>query len=129
MVRALAEEERIPKKFLETILLELKNHGIVASRKGKLGGYLLNRPPAEVTLGSVIRIIDGPLAPLPCASETAYRRCEECADEKICGTQIVMRRVRDATARILDGTSLADVCRQVAERKQDANPPGLTFDI
>lgn len=129
MVRTLAEEERIPSKFLETILLELKNHGIVASRKGKLGGYLLNRPPSEVSLGSVIRIIDGPLAPLPCASETAYRKCEECIDEETCGTQIVMRRVRDATARILDGTSLADVCRQVAEGKQDANPPALTFDI
>jgi Rrf2 family protein len=117
MVRTLAEEEQIPKKFLELILLELKNSGIVASRQGKLGGYLLNKPPQEITLGRVIRIIDGPLAPLPCASETAYHKCEECIDEKTCGTRLVMRQVRDATALILDNTTLADVCREVDELK------------
>ncbi len=120
MVRTLAEEEQIPKKFLELILLELKNSGIVASRQGKLGGYLLNKPPEEITLGRVIRIMDGPLAPLPCASETAYHKCEECIDEKTCGTRLVMRQVRDATAQILDNTTLADVCRQVDELKHSA---------
>lgn len=118
MVRTLAEEEQIPKKFLELILLELKNNGIVASRQGKFGGYLLGKPPAEITLGRVIRIIDGPLAPLPCASETAYQKCDECIDEKTCGTRLVMRQVRDATAQILDNTTLADVCRQVAALKE-----------
>jgi Rrf2 family protein len=113
MVGHLAEEEEIPKKFLELILLELKNMGVVASKKGKHGGYQLGHPPSEITLGRVIRIMDGPLAPLPCASETAYQKCEECVDEKSCGTRIVMRRVRDAIALILDGTTLADVCRQV----------------
>ena len=113
MVGLLAEEEAIPKKFLELILLELKNLGIVASKKGKHGGYQLSRPPSEITLGRVIRILDGPLAPLPCASETAYQKCEECADEESCGTRLVMRRVRDAIALILDGTTIDDVCRQV----------------
>ena len=113
MVGHLAEEEEIPKKFLELILLELKNMGVVASKQGKHGGYQLGHPPSEITLGRVIRIMDGPLAPLPCASETAYQKCEECVDEKSCGTRIVMRRVRDAIALILDGTTLADVCRQV----------------
>ena len=113
MVGHLAEEEEIPKKFLELILLELKNMGVVASKQGKHGGYQLGHPPSEITLGRVIRIMDGPLAPLPCASETAYQKCEECVDEESCGTRIVMRRVRDAIALILDGTTLADVCRQV----------------
>ena len=76
----IAESQAIPKKFLEQILLNLKHRGIVVSRRGKFGGYLLLRQPEEVTFGEVLRIIDGPLAPLPCLSKIAYRRCEDCRD-------------------------------------------------
>jgi Rrf2 family protein len=113
LISRLAEEESIPKKFLEQILLGLKYQGLVDSKRGKGGGYFLLSSPEKITLGSVIRMIDGPLAPLPCASETAYRKCEECPDARVCGTRIIMREVRDATANILDNTTLADVCRRI----------------
>jgi len=125
LIASLSKEHRIPKKFLEVILWELKQRGIVESKKGKGGGYQLALPPDKITLGSVIRTIDGPLAPLPCASETAYRKCEECIDETRCGTRLVMKQVRDAMAAILDHTTLTDVCESVAtvaerERQQEA---------
>jgi Rrf2 family protein len=107
LISDLAERERIPRKFLEAILLQLKNNGILMSKKGKGGGYFLNRPPGMINLGQVIRVIDGPLAPLPCVSQTAYQRCDECVDEKTCNIRMVMKQVRDATALILEGTSLA----------------------
>ena len=113
LISDLAAEEGIPKKFLELILLELKNQGILQSKKGKGGGYFLGKNPDSITLGQVIRILDGPLAPLPCVSQIAYRKCEECENEATCGIRIVMKEVRDATARILDGASLADVLTRV----------------
>lgn len=109
LVAALSEKEHIPKKFLELILLELKHHGIVRSKKGRGGGYALGRPPQTIALGQVIRLIDGPLAPLPCASYTAYAECSECDDPRTCGIRLVMKQVRDAVASILDHTTLADV--------------------
>ena len=114
LISDLAEQEGIPKKFLELILLELKNHGILQSKKGKGGGYFLGRTPDLIRLGQVIRILDGPLAPLPCVSQTAYRRCDECDDELTCGIRIVMKEVRDATAKVLDRTTLADVLELVS---------------
>ena len=122
MTAELARQEAIPKKFLELILLQMKHHGVVHSKMGKHGGYYLAQAPETVTVGAVIRMIDGPLAPLPCASETAFRKCDECVDEKLCGTQIVMRQVRDATAQILDHTTLADVCRKVDEARYRSAP-------
>jgi Rrf2 family protein len=113
LIANLARDEVIPKKFLEQILLSLKGAGFVASKKGKGGGYVLAQPPEKITIGSVIRAIEGPLAPLPCASETRFRKCDECIDIQTCGTQIVMRQVRDAMAGILDETTLAMVCKQV----------------
>src|SRR5215813_2392526 len=113
LIGDLSEEESIPKKFLEQILLGMKERGIVESKRGKGGGYLLARPPGEITLGSIIRMIEGPLAPLPCASETAFRKCAECPEVDTCGTRIVMREVRDAIAAILDRTTLAMVCQKV----------------
>jgi len=107
LVSDLAEQERIPKKFLEAILLELKRHGLLQSKKGKGGGYFLGRPATEITIGQVIRVLDGPLALIPCVSQTAYMKCEECVDEKTCGVRWAMKEVRDATARILDNTTLA----------------------
>ena len=108
----LARQEQIPPKFLELILLGLKNQGILQSRKGKGGGYLLARDPADIYLGQIVRMFDGPLAPVPCASQTAYVPCADCPSEAICGVHLAMKEVRDATARVLDGTSLASLRRQ-----------------
>lgn len=112
LIATLAKEEAIPVKFLEVILLDLKGHGILESKKGKGGGYFLSRPPSTITLGSVIRMVEGPLAPLPCASETAFKACPECKDVETCGTRIIMREVRDAMAGVLDKTTLADLLRR-----------------
>lgn len=111
LISALAKQESIPIKFLELILLDLKGHDLLSSKKGPHGGYQLSRPPSTITLGSLIRIMEGPLAPLPCASETAFRPCPECQDIESCGTRIIMRQVRDATAGVLDRTTLADLLR------------------
>lgn len=122
LIAHLSEEEAIPKKFLEQILLALKSSGLVESKKGKGGGYSLVRPPEEITVASVIRMMEGPLAPLPCASETRFRKCDECVDIETCGTRIVMREVRDAMARILDSTTLAMVCHKVDEARKTQHP-------
>lgn len=108
-IEDLARQESLPRKFLELILLELRNAGVVRSRKGKGGGYLLARPPEQILLGQVVRLFDGPLAPVPCASQTAYVPCDDCADEATCGVRLAMKQVRDATARILDHTSLSSL--------------------
>jgi Rrf2 family protein len=112
LISDIAARERIPRRFLELILLELKNGGVLHSRKGKGGGYLLSKPPGNITVGQVLRILEGPLAPLPCVSRTAYQKCEECVDERTCGVRILMKDVRDATAAILDSTTLDDVLRR-----------------
>ena len=109
----LARDEQIPAKFLELILLDLRNQGILQSRKGKGGGYLLARDPADIYVGQIVRMFDGPLAPVPCASQTGYVRCADCRNEDVCGVRLAMREVRDATAKILDGTSIAALRRQV----------------
>jgi Rrf2 family protein len=114
LVATLADAETIPKKFLEQILLELKHHGLLQSKKGKGGGYMLARPASEISIGEVIRTLDGPIALIPCVSQTAYVKCDECQDERTCGIRLVMKEVRDAMVSILDGRSLADVGRAVA---------------
>jgi Rrf2 family protein len=111
----LAREEHIPAKFLELILLVLKNQGMLQSRKGKGGGYLLARDPKDIYLGQIVRMFDGPLAPVPCASQTAYVPCADCPNEAVCGVHLAMKAVRDATARVLDGTSLASLRGQVEQ--------------
>ncbi len=112
LIADLAQRERIPRKFLELILLDLKNHGILRSKKGKGGGYMLNKSPAAINLGQVIRVLDEPIALLPCVSQSAYQPCEECLDEASCRIRLVMKDVRDATTEILDNTSLADLMRR-----------------
>ena len=109
MISEIAEQEVIPRRFLEQILLELKHQGLVVSRRGKTGGYLLLRRPQTITFGEVLRLIDGPLAPLPCLSKMAYRRCGDCANEQACQLRKVFARVAEATRDILDTTTLADV--------------------
>ncbi len=113
LISDIAQREGIPRKFLEIILLELRNDGILHSKKGKGGGYFLAKPPSQISIGHVIRVLDGPLAPLPCVSRTAYMRCRECRDERTCGIRMVMKQVRDATAQILDSTTLADMLKRV----------------
>jgi Rrf2 family protein len=105
----IAEANNIPKKFLDAILGELRNAGIVYSRKGPGGGYRLARAPADIKIGRVIRTIDGPLAPIACASRTAYQPCRDCRDVKACAVRLTMTRVRDAMADVLDRVSLADM--------------------
>ncbi|MDE3195605.1 MAG: Rrf2 family transcriptional regulator [Acidobacteriota bacterium] len=130
LIGTLAKEESIPIKFLEAILLDLKSRGLLESKLGRKGGYYLNRPPSAVTIGSIIRVIEGPLAPLPCASETAFKPCEECEDVENCGTRIIMRRVRDAMSEVLDRTTLADLIKQVdSGRSERIAAENLTYHI
>ena len=128
LIATLSKQETIPIKFLELILLDLKGAGILTSKKGPRGGYQLSRPPSTITMGSLIRLMEGPLAPLPCASETAYRPCEECGDIESCGTRIIMRQVRDAMANVLDRTTLTDLIRQVdAARARSPREPLMYY--
>ncbi|KKB11076.1 Rrf2 family transcriptional regulator [Devosia geojensis] len=111
MIGEISREQAIPKKFLEQILLELKRAGIVMSLRGRSGGYALLKAPEEVTFGEVLRLIDGPVAPLPCLSKIAYRRCEDCQDETSCEVRHVFERVALATRGVLDSTTLADALK------------------
>ena len=104
----IAAQAKVPRKFLEFILADLRAAGLVVSYRGRVGGFRLSRPPHLVSFGEIIRVIEGPLALVPCVSRTAYRRCEDCVDEAECAIRRAMLVVRDDTARILDGTSLAD---------------------
>jgi Rrf2 family protein len=122
LIADLAAQERIPKKFLEFILLVLRNKGILQSKRGRGGGYFLGRKPEAISLGEVIRALDGPLAPVPCVSHTAYRKCDECEDELTCGIRSVMNDVRDATAAIFDRESLADILRRIATLQGEKKP-------
>lgn len=117
LISDLAKKDGIPKKFLELILLEMKNSGILLSKKGKGGGYFLARSPSQIKLGSVMRLLEGPLAPLQCLSQTAYRKCDDCRDESTCAVRLVMKELRDSTVKILDGTSLQDM----VDRNQQAD--------
>lgn len=117
-IKDIAEREQIPVKFLEGILLTLKNAGLLHSKMGVGGGYYLARPPKDITLGQIFRVLDGPVAPIKCVSQMAYEPCG-CPDEQTCGLRLVMGDVRNAIADILDNTSLADVTRrQSAVRKK-----------
>jgi Rrf2 family protein len=104
----LAAQQRIPKKFLEQILLLLKRSGMVQSRRGALGGYVLIKPPEDISFLDVLRLVDGPIAPLPCLSITAYRRCLDCPDEESCEMRQAFQKVTEATRRVLEETTIAD---------------------
>jgi Rrf2 family protein len=107
-VGEIASAQNIPKKFLEQILLDLKHHGIVASKRGKAGGYMLLKPANRITFGEILRIVDGPIALLPCLSVVAYRRCDDCQDEQSCEVRHVFAKVAQASRDILDQTTIAD---------------------
>jgi len=108
----IAAEANVPRKFLELILADLRDAGLIASTRGKMGGYRLARASHLISLGDVIRVIEGPLALVPCVSRTAYRPCGDCKSEADCAIRHAMMRVRDETARILDGTSLASAAAE-----------------
>ena len=108
LISEISERERIPRKFLESILLELKNHGLLQSKMGKGGGYWLTKSPQEIYFGHVIRIFDGALAPIPCTAKRYYKPCEECINETTCEIRKVMFEVKAAILQVLDKTSIAD---------------------
>lgn len=108
-VSAIAAEENIPRKFLEAIMSELRQNGLVESVRGKFGGYRLSRPPENITFGEIMRLMNGPLALIACVSHAFYRRCDDCPDERTCALRRVMAGVRKEVSDILDRTTLADV--------------------
>jgi len=128
LIADLAAKEGIPKKFLELILLELKQHGLLQSKKGKGGGYLLARRPEEISVGSVLRVLDGSLAPVPCVGQQGYRPCDECKNPEACSIRLLMSEVHDATSGILDSTTLDDLARR-GEREPRSRPALQRYHI
>ncbi|HEX4768751.1 MAG TPA: Rrf2 family transcriptional regulator [Lichenihabitans sp.] len=120
----IAVANAIPKKFLDAILGELRVAGMIVTRKGKNGGYMLSRPPDEIMAGAAIRALDGPLAPIACASRTGYRPCSDCNDVRACSIRLLMTEVRDLSAKLLDGTSIEDMRRRVTGPRHE-----LVYDI
>lgn len=121
LIAEIAQAENIPKKFLEAILLTLKNNGILTSRKGPGGGYSLAKSPADIGIGAIVRSFEGDLAPVQCLSESNHASCPECADESTCGIKLVMGEVASAVSGVLDNTNLADMLQKsefARQRKQ-----------
>ena len=108
----IAAANNIPKKFLDGILNDLKNAGLVHTKKGPGGGYTLARPARDITVGQATRVLDGALAPIACASRNFYRPCDDCLDVAVCSVRLVMLEARDAMAAVLDGTSIGDLAAQ-----------------
>ena len=125
-ISELASKEKLPVKFLEQIFTQLKAAGYVASRRGKFGGYSLSRPMNQIKFGAVIRLIDGPLAPIRCVSQTSYARCS-CPDEVHCGLRMLMFDVRNAISTVLDRYTLEDIVEITLRRyrRDKVTPPFL----
>ena len=121
-ISEIAESEGIPRKFLEAIMLELRHHGIVASKMGSTGGYYLLKHPEEIMLSHVIRLTGGPIALLPCVSLNFYEPCVECVSEEVCGLRNVILEVREASIKILSKTSLADILLRELKLSKKAKP-------
>jgi Rrf2 family protein len=117
LIQDIAAAQNIPVRFLEQILLQLKTGGFVASRKGPGGGYLLASPPDQITLGAVVRYIEGPLAPISCVSVTQYEACG-CPNPDTCGLRQAFKEARDALANVLDQTTYSDILRMRAEQAE-----------
>ncbi|MCP9769785.1 Rrf2 family transcriptional regulator [Lacihabitans sp. LS3-19] len=113
LISEISEKENIPKKFLEAILLELRNNGILQSQKGKGGGYLLRTEPKDVSLAKIIRIIDGPIAPVLCVSLNFYGKCDDCNSEEKCKIRPFMTQLRDANLAVYENTTLKDLLDNV----------------
>ncbi|MCB0381073.1 MAG: Rrf2 family transcriptional regulator [Flavobacteriales bacterium] len=112
LISEIAEQEKIPRKFLEAILLDLKNAGILASKKGKGGGYYLLKSTKEVNMADVMRLFDGPIALLPCVTHKYYERCEECKDEESCGIRLAFLEVRNQTVELLKKATLEQIIKK-----------------
>ncbi len=117
-VSRISEERNIPLKFLESILTELKNARVLNSKKGKYGGYYLNGTPEEINMAKVMRLLDGPIALLPCVSENFYARCEECTSEESCGIRQVAMEIRYETVKRLKEATLADIIEREKKLKE-----------
>ncbi len=115
----IAESENIPRKFLEAILLDLRNAGILNSRKGKMGGYYLHKTPDEINVADVMRLFDGPIALLPCVTYMYYERCEECKDEATCGIRSVFMDVRNETVNMLKNATLAEIMGRAGKLEKE----------
>jgi Rrf2 family protein len=124
-IQAISTQQNIPKRFLEQILNDLKSAGIVESKRGVAGGYRLRRPPQRITLAEIVRHVEGPLAPVSCVSERFYEKCS-CPDELRCPIRNVMKEVREATVRILENVTIADLCERWRKLRQE---PGGPFDF
>jgi Rrf2 family protein len=122
LIGDIAKRQDIPRRFLENILLELRNDGLVISYRGKSGGYALARDAEDITFADIIRVIDGPLALAPCASRTAYERCDDCKDEAICTLRHTLVKARDAVAEVLEQTTLADAAAPVGRKRKTTTP-------
>jgi Rrf2 family protein len=123
-VMEIASTQQIPKKFLDAILSELRNAGLVNSKMGKGGGYMLARAANQISVGEIIRIIDGPLAPLACASKTRYQHCDDCIDEAKCAVRLVMLDAQRALSQVLDSCTLAQM-----QMMAGADPKIVNYDI
>ncbi len=117
-ISRIAESEHIPRKFLEAILLVLKNAGMLSSRKGKTGGYYLHKSPDEINIADVMRLFDGPIALLPCVTHTYYERCEECKDEATCGIRSIFADVRNETVNMLKNATLTEIMQRADAMKK-----------
>ena len=125
----IAEEGAIPRKFLEQILLQLKGSGLVESRRGRAGGYLLTADPAAISVSQVLRIIDGPIAPLACISRTAYARCKDCRDETQCAVRRLFAETYASTLEKLERTTLAHAMAEPAIDDRSGSGPGIASAI
>jgi len=121
-VAHIAQTNNISKKFLDAILLDLRNAGMLRSKKGPGGGYALAKPARAIKVGAVIRALEGPIAPIACASRSAFRACEDCGDIETCAVRSVMSEVRDAMASVIDNTTIADLV--VRSRGHQGEPAG-----
>jgi Rrf2 family protein len=126
-IQTISEQQNIPKRFLEQILNDLKSAGIVQSRRGVAGGYRLARRPDQITIASVVRHIEGALAPISCVSEQFYEKCS-CPDESRCAIRSVMKEVRDAVVKLAERITVADICERSRVLQQEPVGP-LDFVI
>ena len=126
-IAEVSREEGLPRKFLESILTELKNAGILISRRGKNGGYQLARPAGQITIGEIVRLMDGPIAPSPCSSEQQAVPCLECRNADTCGLREIMIETRDAAKWVLDRTTIAAILRRTESLRAESNTSLMFF--
>jgi len=125
LIREIAESEKLPRKFLESILLELKTIGVLSSKKGKGGGYQLRKDPSEINMADIIRQFDGAIALLPCATFKYYEACSQCRDEETCAIKFYVKEIRDETVRLMKNITLNDILEQEMHLSEKKSSEGL----